>query len=266
MARNADTADVSVRGLSKWLRRPWHRFWRWVERTAYHGRSYSLLVPQGKRIYTPWYESRSEFADLMREIRRLGPVSVPRDRCYLLYAFCARAARMGGDIVECGVWTGGTAHLLAETVRRTGGRLALHLFDTFEGMPSDVDAGRDYHSPGDFSDTSVQFVRDRLRAYPFVALHQGRIPDTFKELDPATQFSLVHVDVDVYEATLASCEFFWPRLNPGALMIFDDYGFFPYRRAERLAVDEFFQGRLDRPISLPTGQAIVIKSQVHFGA
>ena len=260
MTARADSANtVAITGLSKRLRRPWRRFWRWLERTAYFDRSYNLLVPQGKRIYTPWYEPDSDFSDLMARIRRDGPVSVPRDRCYYLAALCARATRMGGAVAECGVWTGGTAQLLAEVIGGAQGA-ALHLFDTFEGMPATVDSRRDYHSPGDFSDTSVEFVRNRLRTYPYVDIHKGVIPDTFSEVDPSTVFSLVHIDVDIYEPTLASCEWFWPRLKPCGVMVFDDYGFFPYRRAERAAVDEFFATKSDQPIPLPTGQAFVIKS------
>ncbi len=154
---------------------------------------------------------------------------------------------MGGAVAECGVWTGGTAQLLAEVIGRGEGDSALHLFDTFEGMPATVDSRRDYHSPGDFSDTSVDFVKNRLRTYPYVDIHKGVIPATFSEVDPSMAFSLVHIDVDIYEPTLASCEWFWPRLKPCGVMVFDDYGFFPYRRAERAAVDEFFATRATNP-------------------
>ena len=42
-------------------------------------------------------------------------------------------------------------------------------------------------------------------------------------------------------------------------MLFDDYGFRPYRHAERAAVDEFFANVPEQPIVLPTGQALVLK-------
>ncbi len=41
-------------------------------------------------------------------------------------------------------------------------------------------------------------------------------------------------------------------------MVFDDYGF-PAARGEKEAVDEFFAGKPEYPLALPTGQAIVIK-------
>ena len=42
-------------------------------------------------------------------------------------------------------------------------------------------------------------------------------------------------------------------------MIFDDYGFPGYKFAEKQAVDEFFSDKPESPISLRTGQCIVIK-------
>jgi hypothetical protein len=42
-------------------------------------------------------------------------------------------------------------------------------------------------------------------------------------------------------------------------MVFDDYGFYPYRHAARAAVDEFFANHSEKPITLPTGQAFVTK-------
>ena len=51
-----------------------------------------------------------------------------------------------GDIVECGVWRGGSAMAMAETLLEHGSRQRhLWLYDTFEGMsdPTDVDTSYD---------------------------------------------------------------------------------------------------------------------------
>ncbi|MGH8863146.1 MAG: TylF/MycF/NovP-related O-methyltransferase, partial [Burkholderiales bacterium] len=45
------------------------------------------------------------------------------------------ANRIAGDIVECGVWKGGSMMAVARTLLEMGDRTRdLHLFDTFEGM------------------------------------------------------------------------------------------------------------------------------------
>lgn len=130
------------------------------------------------------------------------------------------------------------------------------LFDTFEGMP-ETDAARDLHKAGDFCDTSLEAVQSRLRG-DFVHFHKGLIPATFSGLESA-RVAFAHVDVDIYSAILACCEFIFPRLCVGGFMIFDDYGF-PSCPGARSAVDEFFLRRTAIPLVLPTGQALVFKS------
>ena len=58
---------------------------------------------------------------------------------------------------------------------------------------------------------------------------------------------------------LDSCDFFYPRLTPGGMMLFDDYGFASCPGV-RKAVDEFFADKMQKPIYLPTGQALVINN------
>ena len=247
--------------VERWLRKPWYWMWRIVERSFYRGRDYTILVPHGRRVYTPWFGvgSDEEFDRAIRRVRKFGPLGVSRDRCYMLYQLLRRSRHLDGDVVECGVFTGGTAHLMAcvlegcEPVRR------LHLFDTFSGMPASARAERDYHSPGQYSDTSLDRVKQRLKAFDFVEFHPGLMPDTFSELDPSHQFSFVHVDVDIYPSTMDCCTWLWPRISAGGVIVFDDYGFYPYRRAARAAVDQFFSQEKEQPLILPTGQALAIK-------
>jgi O-methyltransferase len=250
--------NAQIGGVGRLLRKPWYLWWKWVEKCAYSGREYCLSIPFGHRVYTPWFSSDSTFARLYENV---GGDSVSVDRCYIIYSLCQRSLSIQGDVAECGVYAGGTAHLFAETIsRQSPSRYQqLHLFDTFAGMPEDVSPETDYHSPGDFGDTSLAQVANRLKIYPFVRFYPGLIPHTFTEIRSVQPFSFVHIDVDIFSATLASCEFFWPRLSPGGAMVFDDYGFHPYRFAERSAVDQFFQNTVEKPIVLPTGQAIVLK-------
>jgi hypothetical protein len=211
-------------------------------------------------VYTPWFDdaSGSEFAEILRSVRAGGPLTVSADRCYMLYQFCDRSLRLGGDVAECGVYGGGTAHLLSEVVARAASPAGVHLFDTFRGMPETVPS-RDYHFAGQFGDTSLERVQHRLRKYPFCRFHPGVIPESFEDVSDTQPFSFVHVDVDIYSSTLDCLTWFWPRLARGAAMLVDDYGFYPYRHAARAAVDDFFAGQIERPIVLPTGQALILK-------
>jgi hypothetical protein len=61
----------------------------------------------------------------------------------------------------------------------------------------------------------------------------------------------------LYQPTFASVSFFYPRMNSGGLMLFDDYGFATCPGARR-AIDEFFADKPEPIIDLPTGQAFVL--------
>ena len=184
---------------------------------------------------------------------------VSGDRCFMLHQFALRAATLPGDMAECGVFTGGTAHLIAETLGAAGTGATLHLFDSFAGMPTWAEPSRDAFAPGDFADTSAAMVRARLRPYRGVRFHVGFVPDTFAELDGNARFSFVHADMDLYPSTRAICEWFWPRMVPGGVIVFDDYGFWPLRHAAKAAIDDFFAEQATVPIVLPTGQAVALK-------
>lgn len=252
--------NAAVGTLSKALRKPWYTFWKLVEKGYYRGRDYSVSVPYGYRVFTPWFSTdpRSEFYTLIQSARAAGPLAKSADRCFMLYQLSRSCLRLDGDWAECGVYSGGTAHLLSLIALEHP--RPFHLFDTFCGMPSVARAQRDYHAAGEFSDTSLDDVKRRLGNFPFVVLHPGVMPDTFDEVATVASYSFVHVDVDIYPSALACCEWFWPRLRPGGMMVFNDYGIYPYRYAARAAVDEFFAGASEGSLLvLPTGQAIAMK-------
>ncbi len=70
----------------------------------------------------------------------------------------------------------------------------------------------------------------------------------------------MHVDVDLYRPTRDTVEFFYPRLSPGGVILFDDYGSAMCPGAAR-AVDEFVAGCPEPLIESPTQQAFLIKRQ-----
>ncbi len=195
-----------------------------------------------------------DFAPLRDKVRRHTLVS--EDRLAPLYQLSRQARKVNGDLAEIGVYRGGTALLMAEALQ--GSIQQLHLFDTFCGMP-DSDPAIDMHRSGDFADTSVKAVSALLGEYKNVQLHPGLFPETLPEHWSYKVFSLVHVDVDIYASALACCQFFYPRLSPGGVMIFDDYGF-PSCPGVRQAVDEYCGNHDLQVLYLQGGQALLQRS------
>lgn len=208
-------------------------------------------------VFSPWLGDR-EFRQLYGQVRNHSLVSA--DRCWVLYTLARQALAVPGEFWECGVYKGGTAAMLARVMERGAAPAArtLRLFDTFGGMP-ETRGDKDWHRAGDFSDTSLEQVKNLVKAGERADYRVGTIPQTFADLEGAV-IALAHVDVDVYQSVLDACRFIYPRLAPGGFMVVDDYGFVTCPGA-RAAVDEYFRALEARPLVLPTGQAVVFKSR-----
>jgi O-methyltransferase len=133
----------------------------------------------------------------------------------------------------------------------------LHLFDTFSGLPA-PEAGQDGHfRQGQFADTSVTAVRNRLARWPDIRFYPGPFPATATSVHAET-FKLVHLDVDLYQSTLAGLEFFYPRLIRGGLLLVHDYNDRSVPGVKS-AVDEFLARRPESLIELWDTQALIVK-------
>jgi O-methyltransferase len=205
-------------------------------------------------LYSPWLgDPAFERAYAAAEGRTL----VSRDRCYVLWRTLSQSLAIDGDLVECGVFRGGTALLEASTVRERAGERPLHLVDSFAGMPRTTE-GMDRFEEGDLGSTSVEQVRAALAPFAFAHVHEGVIPGVFDALG-VERVAWAHIDVDIYAAVRDCLEYLYPRMAPGGAIVLDDYGF-PSCAGARRAVDEFFaDGRPEQPLCLPTGQCLIMK-------
>jgi hypothetical protein len=195
---------------------------------------------------------------------------------YFLARYFLHSLALDGARAECGVFTGASALLMCKaacTQRPQYDGAGLHLIDSFAGIssPQEEDLvavrakdGRGVvmkpgFSGGTFA-SPLEFVRHTVREFPAVAIHAGWIPQVFSDL-PQTRWSFVHLDVDLYEPTLACLEYFYSRLVDGGVIICDDYGAPLFPGAHR-AWDEFC-ARHDVPfIVLDTGQSVILKQVV----
>lgn len=176
-------------------------------------------------------------------------------RRWTLWQLLRMASGVPGDTAECGVFEGAGSYLICEANRRDPAKWHF-AFDSFEGLsaPSEVDGK--FWKKGDLSRTE-DVVRANLANFNRVSLHPGWIPERFQDVEER-KFSFVHIDVDVYQPTLASMEFFYPRLADGGMIVCDDYGFSTCPGATR-AVDEFLADKPEKMIFLPYGSGLLVK-------
>ena len=216
---------------------------------------YTPCPPYDYWTYSPWFEPwfrevYSKFAD---------HTMVSEDRCYVIYKLCLHCMHLEGDFAECGVYRGGTAYLIADTlVCKSIKNKDVHLFDTFTGMPAIANHDPSGVKEGWFGDNSLSAVKGYLRTFSNVVFHPGVIPETLDAVKDK-KFAFVHIDVDLYQTAKDCCDFFYDRMQYCGVMIFDDYGFIPFSRSAKRAVDEFFKDKPESPLSLHTGQCVVIK-------
>jgi hypothetical protein len=199
-------------------------------------------------------EADDQFWSLYTQMLQERAVVQPMEDFFNLYQMVVKTQKLPGDIAELGVYRGGSAKLIS----MLKGDKKLHLFDTFAGMPA-VRADLDRHQAGDFADTSLEAVQQYLSAFKGLIFYKGLFPDSARELAKTpTNFSLVHLDVDIYESTKAGLTFFYPRMVRGAVLISHDYRS-QHCPGVKQAFDEFFADKPELVVQLWKTQCLVIK-------
>jgi len=163
-----------------------------------------------------------------------------------------------GVVFECGVYKGGSALYIANTLIELDSKKEFHIFDSFCGMPSATEYDN-YHKKGDFNDTSLQSVATLLSGKG-VVIHEGFIPDTFSEVSNVNKVSFVHIDLDLYEGYKYTLEFVYPKMDDGAVMILDDYGSSSCQGAVK-AVNDFLSDKIELPKKVCGTQYKIIKGE-----
>lgn len=223
----------------------------------------ALVMERGFRLYNQhlsWLRD-PEFWTLWKQFpewRRHRP-----ERKFILWSLYRSVAHLAPNTAECGVYTGGASFLICQEGEKQGHLKTHYAFDSFEGLSaptqndiSSTETAYLWHE-GDLA-VDEDHVRSLLKPCQSAKLLKGWIPDRFHEVGDA-QFSFVHIDVDLYEPTVASMEFFFPRLVPGGILLCDDYGSEVCPGA-RLAMDEYCDRFSLQPvIDLGTCQGMLVK-------
>jgi hypothetical protein len=91
-------------------------------------------------------------------------------------------------------------------------------FDSFQGLPEDWGSWK----KGSFSTQGKLPDIDDERCRFIVGLIQDTLPDEILNIKQACK-KVIHIDVDLYSATLATLSYIRPLLRPGDIIIFDDF-------------------------------------------
>ena len=197
----------------------------------------------------------TEFHALYEQCKEFTMTSV--HRMYVLYSAVKYVVEnnIDGDIVECGVWRGGSSMMSASTLLSLGkADTKLYLYDTFAGMseptkedvnPVGISAQGKWEQSArqgfnDWAFASLEDVRANMLStgYPEEKIEfvKGKVEDTVPETIP-DRISLLRLDTDWYASTYHELQHLFPRLSPDGILILDDYG---YWRGAKEATDKYF--------------------------
>lgn len=218
-----------------------------------------LTATLGYTVYDPTVTWMSDESFLRSSGHLIA--GIPDDRAFVLHDVARNIVNIPGDIAECGSRLGRSTRFILDQLKGKKD-CRFHVFDSFEGLsaPTEDDRteeGKVIWSKGDLASPVEVFEKNLADYMDQITVHQGWIPDRFGEVADK-RFALVHVDVDLYDPTLQTLEFFYGRVEPGGVIICDDYGSSSCPGAKR-AFDEFFQKRPESLFHLPTAQCIVVK-------
>ena len=164
-----------------------------------------------------------------------------------------------GDIVECGVWKGGSMAAVARTlISNSTTDRTLWMYDTYDGMSEPTDNDVDFRGQtaqqlleqegtenAESADSiwcrcSLESVKETLRAtgYPEQEMRyiKGKVEETLPSQSP-NRISILRLDTDWYESTKCELEILFPKVVPGGVLIIDDFG---HWQGCRKAVEEYF--------------------------
>ena len=172
------------------------------------------------------------------------------------YSFFLKTMNLCGDIVECGVFKGSGVFTWAKFIE-------LHCpheikkvigFDYFNSSFVSELANKDRHLMSSVftrcdtksEDISDDSIRDKLLSINIPShkfeLIKGDITKTSEKYVKdhiGFRISLLYMDLDLDEPTYKALEYFWDRVVPNGIIVFDEYGYGSWSESD--AVDRFIK-------------------------
>lgn len=206
--------------------------------------------------YLSRWESDPMFIDLNNRYNKIHGIENKLNsafiaRLYILRQLAKQQITKNSNFAECGTYAGMSVHFVADLCdQRFIG------IDSFEGVSDPGIYDTEYFKTLKLS-VPIQLAEKTMQSHKNVELYKGWIPDVFNKID-TLEYSYVHIDVDLYEPTKDSIEYFWPKIITGGVLICDDYGSYKTIGARKAMIDFFGQINI---LELPTGQGIVYKNE-----
>jgi len=174
-------------------------------------------------------------------------------RAHLLTWFLTQNVPRVGDFVECGVWYGWLSKTICLYSEFWNLDRTFFLIDSWDG--------ESYADPLAVNRKGQTLFQDVSNRFPYnnVKLIKGRVPTVFNSSDfpKIEKVAYLGLDMNGWEAEVASLEYFYPKLVKGGIIYLDDYGHNYHNQVEM--IDDFFKDKVEKPLYFPCGSAIYVK-------
>lgn len=152
-----------------------------------------------------------------------------------LYQLAQEAEQMGltGDVVECGVWNGGAASMIARGIAdsKSSIKRTIWLFDSFEGLPPPGNKDKKSEVECYFKGLCKGAIENVHDIFGKMGVSMSNVKivkgwlDTTLKVEIPKEIVLLHVDTDWYNSVKAPLDYLYNRVVPGGFIIVDDYWF-----------------------------------------
>lgn len=220
---------------------------------GFWGQKKSNLI-QSSNVYSDLTEKE---ISLFNRVKPYTMTNIERVKTFLDAIKYITNSEISGDIVECGVWKGGSMMAAILQLNELNQKRNLWLYDTFEGMsePSALDEdnrGRkaldrlnneDKYTSNVWAYSTLEEVQKNIESVNSKNLNlsfiQGKVEDTLQNKNNIPdKIAILRLDTDWYESTKAELDILYPKVIKGGIIIIDDYG---HWKGCRKAVDEYIE-------------------------
>ncbi len=181
-------------------------------------------------------------------------------RVHVLCWAAQHAAKLEGDFVDCGVYTGFCARAIVNYVDFKSLNKKYYLMDTFQGLDerysNEYELQRNKKLGYSSTVNLYEQVKNTFKDFN-VEIIKGPIPETLKLATPK-KVSFLSIDMNTAAPEVAAMDYFWDKMVSGAMIVLDDYGY-PGSINQKIAHDAWAKSKNVEILSIPTCQGLIIK-------
>jgi hypothetical protein len=165
------------------------------------------------------------------------------------------------NIVECGTCDGLTIFFAINKLKKDKSFKAF-LYDAWDEMKEEyLTTPREKKNKGNYAYLDIEVTKKNLKNFrDNIIFNQGYIPEIFSKGTNPDKICWLHIDLNSSKPTKESLDFFYPLLEVGGVILFDDYSWSGFVDTRKV-IDDFFLDKKGEFFHVPTGQSFFIKQK-----